>query len=185
MRHLAQMDSAAPANPKSDTAFPKDWFDWSQDKLADLGAMSMLMGVSPYHRGQKVAQQWGGLEPALRLNQYRIFRSKGFPRAFVTWAGLSKTAERHFAVTHLPLLPEHWNSGPSRWVVDLVAPFGHARQILPQMAQSKQMNRMRTLWHNKAGTRARVIEWSRAHPEAEIAVTSYGQKQFEKLLERG
>ncbi len=52
------------------------------------------------------------------------------------------------------------------------------------LAANRQTNRVRTLWHNKLGTRARVIEWTRQNPDSEISVASYGEGQFAKLLEQ-
>ena len=181
LRHLsalrgARYDKTGP--------FPEGWFDVPDQHLADLGAMFFLISMSSYHKHRPLAEIYASLEMPLRLSQYRIFRSNGFPRAFVTWAGLDQPAEMRFAIKHKPLRKEQWNIGPSLWVVDLAAPFGHLDQVISVMAANRQTNRVRTLWHNKAGTRARVIEWTRATSEAEIKVTSYGHVQFKRLLEQ-
>lgn len=181
LRHLAELRDA---QPETDTPFPEGWFDLPDRQLADLGAMFFLTSLSKYHRRRPLAQVFANLETPLRLAQYRIFRSEGYPRAFVTWAGLDPDAERQFAVDQVALRKEQWNSGASLWVVDLAAPFGHLDQVIQMMAANRQTNRVRTLWHNKAGTRARVIEWTRASHQDEIAVTSFGQKQFALHLER-
>jgi len=165
MRHLAQLRTAGPE---------------------DLGAMTMLLGMTSYHRARPLGQVMHSLETPLRLRQYRIFRTAdGFPRAFITWAGLTPEAERRFAVDHQPLASEDWNAGGSKWVVDLAAPFGQIEQMFELMSASKQAQRLRTLWHNKDGTRARVIEWSRNTQKDDIRVCSYGEAQFEKLLRSG
>ncbi|MGB7244371.1 MAG: toxin-activating lysine-acyltransferase [Sulfitobacter sp.] len=181
LRHLnalrnAQGDAVMP--------FPQGWFDLPDRQLADLGAMFFLISMSSYHKNRPLAQVFSTLETPLRLSQYRIFRSDGFPRAFFTWAGLDHSTERQFAVEHAPLRKEQWNSGASLWVVDLSAPFGHLDQVITMMAANRQTNRVRTLWHNRAGTRARVIEWNRQNADGEIAVTSYGQNQFIQQLDR-
>jgi len=179
LRHLSALRDAQDG---STVPFPEGWFDLPERQLADLGAMVFLTSVSKFHRQRPLAQVFASLEPPLRLGQYRIFRTDGHPRAFVTWAGLDHAAERRFGVDHVPLRKEQWNSGPSLWVVDLAAPFGHIDQVISMLAANRQTNRVRTLWHNKLGTRARVIEWTRQNPDSEISVASYGEGQFAKLL---
>ncbi|MEI4261842.1 toxin-activating lysine-acyltransferase [Roseovarius sp. D0-M9] len=183
MRHLAALSQAARKGERSEP-FPQGWFDWPQDMLADLGAMSFLAALSPFHQARSHAQLFTDLEPALRLGQYRIFRSDGHPRAFVTWAGLDPEAERRLALEHRTLEPHQWNSGTSKWIIDLVAPFGHLEQVLGVLARKPEVLRVRTLWHNRAGTRYRVIEWTREQDGAPIQLTSYGAGQFARHLDR-
>lgn len=182
MRHLAVLNHAKRTGERAEP-FPPGWFDWPQDMLADLGAMSFLSALSPFHQTRSHAQLVMDLEPALRLGQYRIFRSDGYPRAFVTWAGLAPEAERRLALDHLAIEAHQWNSGPSRWIIDLVAPFGHLEQVLEVLAHKPEIRRVRTLWHNRLGTRYRIIEWSRDSDGAPIQLASYGVGQFARHLE--
>jgi hemolysin-activating ACP:hemolysin acyltransferase len=181
LRHLSALRDA-PVDTTS--PFPEGWFDLPDRQLADLGAMFFLISMSSYHKKRPLAQVFSTLETPLRLSQYRIFRTDGFPRAFFTWAGFDHRTEWQFAVEHTPLRQDQWNNGTSLWVVDLAAPFGHLAQVVKMMAANRQTNRVRTLWHNKAGTRARVIEWSRQNFKSGISVTSYGQNQFAQQLDR-
>lgn len=182
LRHLAAIRGAQVA---ASGPFPQGWFDLPERQLTDLGAMTWLASFSRYHMHRSLAEIQSSLDIPLRLSQYRILRSDGYPRAFFTWAGLDHDAETQFGVDHIPLRKEHWNSGSSLWVIDLVAPFGHLDQVIKVMAANRQTNRVRTLWHNKSGTRARVIEWTRATADSEIKVTSYGQNQFAHHLAAG
>jgi len=181
LRHLSALSSA---QYEANEPYPQGWFDLPDQQLADLGAMFFLISMSKYHKDRPLAEVYASLEIPLRLSQYRVFRSNGFPRAFVTWAGLDKAAETRLAVEHKPLRKEQWNVGSSLWVVDMAAPFGHLGQIISVMSANRQTNRLRTLWHNKTGSRARVIEWTRETSEGEISVASYGQSQFKHVLER-
>ncbi len=183
VRHLAEMRRINPASDGKGQKFPDGWFDIPERQLADLGAMFFLASLAAFHRPRSIAQVFGYLETPLRLGQYQIYRSNGYPRAFITWAGLDVAAERQFAVDHIPLRPEQWNSGTSKWVVDLASPFGHIGQIVGMLSKSEQANRVRTLWHNKPGTRARVMEWSRKDRNSPIEVASYGRAQFQKILD--
>ena len=122
------------------------------------------------------------LEPPLRLGQYKVFRAGGHPRAFLTWAGLTPEAEYDFAVRHRPLLPAEWNGGTSKWMVDFAAPFGHVEQIIPMLTANPAETRVRTLWHNRAGTRWRILEWSRPPGQAHVDVRSFGPSQFARMV---
>lgn len=183
MRHLAALRDSGPAPAKTTVPFPEGWFDLPQEVLSDLGAMMFLAALNRFHAPRTLPQALAQFEPPLRLRQYRIFRSGGYPRAFITWAGLTRLAERRLAVDHLPLRPPDWNAGGSKWVIDLVAPFGHVDQLLRMLARNRTETRLRTLWHNRAGTRYRIVEWTRPHPDAAVSVTSYGTGQFAKLLD--
>ena len=178
MRHLATLREAGPLPAATDTPFPDDWFDLPQDTLADLGAMMYLAALSRFNRTRTLPQALAQFEPPLRLGQYKTFRGGGHPRAFVTWAGLSPEAEYRLAVDHQPLLPQDWNGGSSKWLIDLVAPFGHVEEVLTRLAANPNETRVRALWHNKAGTRYRVVEWTRPAPGGRISVVSYGAGQF-------
>lgn len=182
LRYVAELRRAAEKGARQDVPFPDDWFDLPRDRLADLGAMFFLSALSNFHRQRSLAQVFTALETPLRLGQYRLFNSdKGHPRAFLTWAGLDGDAEWQFAVDRVGLKPHQWNSGTSVWVADLVAPFGHIDQIVPALSATRKIRRLRTLWHNRKGTTARVIEWTRAEND-DVQVTSYGKSQFAKLL---
>ena len=178
MRHLASMRDAGPGQSKTNTPFPDNWFDLPQNVLADFGTMTYLASLNKFHQSLTLPQALAQFEPPLRLGQYKIFRSDGFPRAFITWAGLAPGAEHRFSIEHKALKPHQWNAGTSKWLIDLVAPFGHIEQILPQLAQNATDTRLRALWHNRAGTRYRVLEWTRPNLEDPIQLNSYGVHQF-------
>jgi hemolysin-activating ACP:hemolysin acyltransferase len=181
LRHLGVLRATGPTDGE---AFPPGWFDLADHAYRDLGAMMFLSALSPYHRQRSLPQALAQIETPLRLGQYKLFRAGGYPRAFVTWAGLTRDAEYRFAVDHLPLRPEDWNAGASKWVHDLVTPFGHVEQILQQLAANPSETRVRTLWHNRPGTRYRILEWWRKAPGEPVSMTSYGVGQFRKKLDQ-
>jgi len=181
-RHFAEMRNQGHVSAQATESFPQDWFDIPHDSFADFGAMTYLASLVPFHREKTLARAQFYFEPALRLGQYRMFRSNGFPRAFITWAGLSPRAEMAFAVDHQPLAPEDWTSGNSVWLIDFVAPFGQFDQIIAMLTQNPDITRLRTLWHNKTGDAYRVIQWNRDEGEKTITMRSFGRNQFRKLL---
>lgn len=185
MRHFSVLRARATEGSTRPEPFPRGWFDFTQERLADFGAMYFLASLSSFNRDRSLAAITAQLEPPLRLAQYRVFRSGGHPRAFVTWAGLDTARERAFAVEQKPLTPQDWNSGDSKWVIDLVAPFGHVEQVIMALAGQRNETRVRTLWHNRKGTRARVMEFSRKTPGGPVSQRSYGLGQFRRLLEQG
>ncbi|QBY02435.1 toxin-activating lysine-acyltransferase [Rhodophyticola sp. CCM32] len=185
MRHFAELRSSGPDQGTSQIPFPKDWFDLPQDVLADFGALVFLASLTDYHRLRQLSDLFTSFEPPLRLGQYKVFRSNGYPRAVITWAGLGPEQEYGFAVDHKPLRPEDWNSGTSPWLIDFIAPFGHIDQIVPHLTENPDLLHVRTLWHNKPGTRYRIVEWSRPAGEAEVRVKSYGVGQFKRFLNGG
>lgn len=182
-RQFAALRGAAPGPAAAGArAFPDDWFDLPAEAMADLGAMFYLASLIGHHRARPLAAAAAGFEPALRLGQYHIFRSNGFARAFVTWAGLDAARERAFALDHRPLSPEDWNSGPSVWLVDFVAPFGHFDEIVPRLTENPTLTRLRTLWHDPSGEGYRIIEWTRPDPQAEVRQKSWTPAAFARRL---
>lgn len=182
LRHFSELRSAGPQHSSSSAPFPDDWFDLPEKALADLGAFFFLAALTRYHRSRSLADLFANFETPMRLGQYKLFRSNGFPRALITWAGLGPDQEFRFAVDHQALKPEDWNSGPSLWLVDFIAPFGHVDQIVPLLTRNPDVLRLRTLWHNKPGTRYRIIEWSRESAESKIEIRSFGAGQFKRML---
>lgn len=182
LRQFATLQHQGPEASGAVVPFPADWFDISHDRLADFGAMTFLASLTTYHREKPLARALHYLEPPLRLGQYKLFRSNGFPRAFITWAGLSREAELAFAVEHRPLASQDWTSGSSVWLIDFAAPFGHFAQMLPLLTQNRELRRVRALWHNAAGEKYRIVQWSRETAEGAISVRSYGVNQFHRLL---
>lgn len=182
LRHFAALRSPGLDPADCGTSFPKTWFDLPQKTLADLGTMMFLLSLTKYHRPRNLGDVFDGLEPALRLGQYKIFYSGDYPRAFITWAGLSPEIEYRFAVSHMSLRPQDWNSGASPWLIEFAAPFGHLDQIVPMLSQNPDLTHVRALWHNKTGKRYRIVEWGRPRGEEEVKVRSYGVSQFEKHL---
>lgn len=183
MRHFAQLRAASPEGAGSAVPFPDDWFDLSSSVLADFGALVYLASLTRFQRDKRLDYVAGNLEPPLRLRQYKILGSNGYPRAALTWAGLSPEAEYRLAVERMPLRPEDWNSGPSVWLMDFFAPFGHVDEIVPLLSHNPALTRLRTLWHNRDGSNARIIEWFRPSPEAPVGLRSYGLGQFRRLME--
>ncbi|SLN16943.1 Hemolysin-activating lysine-acyltransferase HlyC [Pseudoruegeria aquimaris] len=163
---------------------PEGWFDLSPEAYADLGAMVYLSALTATHRNRSLLQAVNAFETPLRLKQYKIFRQNGFPRAFVTYAGLSPEVERRFAIDHAPILGEDYASGPSFWIVDLVSPFGQIRQIAEIMRRTIPFDRMRANRLDSDMSRPRIVEWTRDKAGA-VHMRLYRKAEFAALLDGG
>ncbi len=164
--------------------FPKDWFDLSPEKYADFGAMFYLAGLTPTHQKRSLAQVLYAFETPLRLGQYHIFRQNGFPRGFVTFAGLSREAENRYAIQEKPLKDADFTSGSSFWIVDLVAPFGQTNEIVDILKAEIPHPRVRTNRLVGDMGQNRIVEWSR-DAAGEVHMKLYRKKDFKRLLEQG
>ena len=165
-------------------SFPKDWFDIPPEKYADLGAMFYLAGLTKTHQKRTLAQVLFAFETPFRLGQYHIFRQNGFPRGFVTFAGLSPEAEYRYAVQEKPLKEADFTGGPSFWIVDLVAPFGQTSQIVDILKQEIPHPRVRTNRMDSDMTRNRIVEWTRDQA-GEVHMRLYRKREFEQVLQQG
>lgn len=165
------------------TKFPEDWFDISSEKYADFGAMFYLAGLTKTHQQRTLAQVLYAFETPLRLGQYHIFRQNGFPRGFVTFAGLSPDVEYRYAIKKKPLMDKDFTSGSSFWIVDLVAPFGQTNQIVEILKREIPHPRVRTNRMDSDLTRNRIVEWTR-DDTGNVHMRLYRKNEFAKLVEQ-
>ena len=92
-----------------------------------LGEMTWLMTQSPLHKALPIeALEWLTM-PALAHEQFYIFRDGERPVGLALWAKCSPAAEAKLDKGMIEpanrLTLQDWNSGPSVWLVDLIAPF--------------------------------------------------------------
>lgn len=75
------------------------------------------------------------LWPAVRLNQIGfLYNSKGSPVAFATWAFVTdEVAQSMLADPNYCMDISEWNEGDQLWLVDFVAPFGEARNLVRKL----------------------------------------------------
>ena len=97
-----------------------------------LGAAAMLWGRSADHRQVGLADFATRVERPLALGQARLFLKGLRPVGFISWAMLSKRAERDFLRTGR-LANDDWRSGTRPWVIDLVAPEGGAEAMIAKV----------------------------------------------------
>ncbi|WP_170606188.1 toxin-activating lysine-acyltransferase [Ruegeria arenilitoris] len=163
--------------------FPKDWFDLPPEKYADLGALFYLASLTKIHSGRKLGQVLYAFETPFRLGQYHIFRQNGFPRGFVTFAGLNPEAEYRYAVKEEALKEADFTCGSFFWIIDLVAPFGQTNQIVERLKKEIPHPRVRTNRMDSDMTRNRIVEWTR-DSAGEVHMKLYRKKEFAQVLSK-
>lgn len=103
-------------------------------RFAQLGqAMQLLFKTE--RRKYSIASAYLWLWPAVRLNQivYTAGRS-GVWTGYATWAYFTSESATSFVKSDPPFLHvSDWNEGDELWIVDFVAPFGHARALAGQL----------------------------------------------------
>ncbi len=119
-------------------AFKKEVEDKSIDfakKLPVFGHVMWLFTQSAPHKYYLIQDiESRVLTPILgeQCKLYMQTKTVGIPMAFVSWAFLSKEAEKRYIQT-LRLAPSDWRSGENLWIIDVVCPFGGSEKIIGEL----------------------------------------------------
>ena len=103
------------------------------DAVETLGSAVWLIMQSPAHQHLFATDFEWLLVPPIRLRQFRVFRRKGMPIAFASWAFLDEAVEARLAGGTVRLAPKDWRSGDRPWLIDLVAPFGGVNELVAHL----------------------------------------------------
>ncbi|OGT91057.1 MAG: hypothetical protein A2514_09320 [Gammaproteobacteria bacterium RIFOXYD12_FULL_61_37] len=95
-----------------------------------IGEIVGLMLGSEMYRRYFINDIGAVFLPPIHLNQFRIYRQGERPVGLVTWAWLTEETERKYVAGKYNLRPEDWNAGDLGWIIDFMAPFGHAAKIV-------------------------------------------------------
>lgn len=96
-----------------------------------LGMMMWLMKHADYHSQWPLWSVDVDVMPALIHGQSKIyFDDQQNPVGFATWAWLNDHSKRQILETKEPLALSQWNDGEYPVVIDFLAPWGHAKNIL-------------------------------------------------------
>jgi cytolysin-activating lysine-acyltransferase len=102
-------------------------------KVPTLGAVVWLMMQQANSKHSLISELDWRVMPALALDQAKLYMRDSFPIAYVSWAKMSETtAERYKQFPH-QLTPTDWKSGEHIWLVDIVTPFGGAKEVLEDL----------------------------------------------------
>ena len=102
------------------------------------------MSQSPLHKQFFISDlEWarraGGktmelMTPAL-LQQFRLFYTTDRPIGVVLWAFVNDEVAERLAGGTTKLRPQDWKSGDQLWVVEVIAPFGGAEEMVKDLKE--------------------------------------------------
>lgn len=98
-----------------------------------LGQVIWLLMRSPLHQRYRLADVERYTAPPLLNGQFKLYRNGPKPIAFASWAMMSAEAEERFLGSRGKIEIADWRSGDRLWIMDLVAPFGHAKQVVDDL----------------------------------------------------
>ncbi len=125
---------------------------------AVLGEIVWLMSQSPLHKQFFISDlEWFVMTPAL-LQQFRTFYATDRPIGVVLWASVSEEVEERLMAGTTKLRPQDWKSGDKLWVVEVIAPFGGAEEMVKDLkANVFPQREVSYLATNKDGKQVRVL----------------------------
>lgn len=128
-------------------------------KLPLLGPIVWLMLQQGTTRNQLLAELEWRVLPPLVLDQAKLYMRGTLPLAFASWARLSEEAASRFRQPPHRLAPSDWKSGQQIWIVDVLAPFGGAQEVLKDLRE--QVFPTSTLYQllPMPETTSQVVEW--------------------------
>tara|TARA_R110000744_G_scaffold298194_1_gene407861 strand:+ start:744 stop:1145 length:402 start_codon:yes stop_codon:yes gene_type:complete len=94
-----------------------------------------LMMYSDIHRKWSVGDLHRLIIPPISLGQFGFLRTGGKPVSLLTWAWLTKEAEKGYIEGTRKIQPKDWDAGDELWVVDFIAPFGRVREAVAYFKQ--------------------------------------------------
>lgn len=101
-----------------------------------LGEIAWLMSQSKIHKQMFLGDlEWFAM-PAILTEQFRVFNGPQSPVAVAFWAKVSEETEARLLDGGTKLGPHEWKGGDRPWLIELVAPFGGADEILKDMHES-------------------------------------------------
>ena len=124
-------------------------------KLPLLGPVTWLMMNQSHTRHVFLADLEWRVMPPLVLEQAKVFMNGVMPTCFASWAFLSEEAVARYRQPPHRLAPADWKSGDKVFLVDLVAPYGGAREALDDLKRTVLAGRT---VHQIASTDAEVVE---------------------------
>lgn len=95
-----------------------------------LGEIVWLMTQSPLHKEFFIFELESMVMRPMALQQFRIYRTEKQPAAVVFWAKVSDEVEQRLKEGNARLKAADWQSGDKYWIVDVVAPFGKAEEVI-------------------------------------------------------
>lgn len=103
--------------------------------MEHLGRIVALMAASPIHRDWSVADIERLIVPPIVARQSVSIEEGGKLVAWGSWACLTEEAEEAFQTGRRKLTARDWTAGDRCWLIDAIAPYGHARRLCRMIRQ--------------------------------------------------
>ena len=127
-----------------------------------LGNVAWLMMQSPAHKHLFLTDLEWLVIPAMLHRQFRIYRKKGVPIAYASWASLTEEAEQRFLSGARKLAPGDWAAGNRLWLIDMADPFGNIDAVIKDLDQNVLKGRsVKTLIPDADGKGTYAVELGR------------------------
>lgn len=130
-----------------------------------LGLATELMCVAPRLLRHPLSFVRNRVRPAIQHGYIQFaFDDAGSPLAFWTWAFLAMDVVHRVSLQPYYVLHQsEWDEGSSLWILDLVAPYGHARDVMHFIARSffKEYKRAYSVRRTASG-RVKLSCWIRS-----------------------
>lgn len=122
------------SNKQTNGATPPENQIESMSVASVVGEVCWLMSQSLSHRFNFFLAdiEWLIL-PAISEGQYKLFRNEKAPAGVALWACVSDEVEKKLNAGLGKLTPKDWVSGKHLWLIDLIAPYGQANQMLEDL----------------------------------------------------
>lgn len=118
------------------TALAKKQATAALEKIPLLGAVAWLMLQQSSTRNSLLADLEWRVMPALVLGQAKLYMREQAPLAYVSWAKLSEDVAQRYRQAPHHLAAGDWKCGEQIWLVDILAPFGGAQELLADVRQN-------------------------------------------------
>ena len=108
----------------------------SLKKLPMLGPALWLFARDERKKFTFIADQDWLVMPPLILDQCKLYKKDEIPWAFCTWAFVNDQVDERLSSAVPKIAPHEWKSGEHLWLIDIVAPFGGADEIIADLQKT-------------------------------------------------
>lgn len=106
-------------------------------KLPILGPVFWLYARDERRKYTFIAEQDWLLMPPVVLDQCKLYMKDDMPWAFVTWARVNDEIDARLRSANPRIAPHEWQSGEHVWLIDIVAPFGEADDMVEELRRTQ------------------------------------------------
>ncbi|UXY16835.1 toxin-activating lysine-acyltransferase [Chitiniphilus purpureus] len=105
------------------------------ERMPTLGPVAWLFGRDEQKKHLTLADLDWAVQPALILDQCRLFMNDKMPFAYVSWALVSDEVHARLQQGQTRLAPHEWKGGGHVWLIDIVTPFGQGDSVIAELKQ--------------------------------------------------